>query len=137
MPEIALAFESEDDFVFEPSGWDLASTVGLCVDPETDREALDELADAMLVCAEDPEADRLALEAAAALWNDELVQAIREGLARVRDLGAEWLPAADSALEELDLLGCRAEIAREVAAHLAMQLSHLDHPWTFCVCCID
>jgi hypothetical protein len=136
VPEIEPELLSDDEFVFEPNGWDLAMSIGLQVDPETDREVLDELADAMLVWATD-EADRLAVEGAAALWDDELARSIREGLRRVKEAGPEWRTAAESALEELDLLGCRSEIAREVVAHLAMQLSHLDHPWTFCVCCID
>ena len=136
MPEIALKLPSDSDFVFQPNGWDLATTMGLPVDAETDRHAVDELADAMLVWA-GAEADRLGAESAAALWSEELARSIREGLLRVRKLGDEWLPAAESALEELDLLGYDAEISREVARHLAMQLSQLDHPWTFCICCID
>jgi hypothetical protein len=138
MPEIAheLLSDDDDDFVFEPNGWDLAMSIGLQVDPETDREVLDELADAMLVWAQE-EADRLAGDAAAALWDDELARSIRDGLKRVRQAGPEWRTAAEGALDELDLLGCRSEIAREVAAHLALQLSHLDDPWTVCICCVD
>jgi hypothetical protein len=138
MPETAPELlAADDDLVFEPSCWDLAMTIELRADPMEHREVLDELADAMLVGAEGPEAERLVALAARSLWDEELARSIRDGLMRVRELGPEWLDPAEVALEELDLLGCRSEIAGEVTAHLALQLSQLDHPWTLCVHCID
>ncbi len=65
-------FELLDDFVFEPTPWDLAFSIGIGVDPETDRAALDELADAMLMWAPEPTLERLTGPALDALWDDEL-----------------------------------------------------------------
>lgn len=128
---------NDDEFVFEPCPWDLAMAIGLGVDPEADRTALDELADAMFVWANDDESERLTDAAVAALWNDELAGAIREGLGRVGELGDEWQPAAAEALAELARSSSHAEVARAVVQHLAMQLSQEDHPPLFCVCCVD
>ena len=54
-PELDLL----DDFVFEPTAWDLAFSLGIGVDPETDPPVLDELADAMLMWAPEPTLERL------------------------------------------------------------------------------
>jgi hypothetical protein len=128
----------DDDFVFEPTAWDLAMAIGLLFDNDADRVvALDELADAMLVWADDDESERLTDEAVAAIWNDELAREIDRGLRRVAELGDEWEPAATVALQELARVSSRAEVVRAVVQHLAMQLSQADHPPFFCVCCID
>jgi hypothetical protein len=132
-----LELLDDDDFVFEPTAWDLAMAIGLGVDAEADRPALDELADAMLVWADDDESERLTDGAVAVLWNGELAGEIGQGLGRAAELGAEWEPAAAAALTELEGAGARAEVVRAVIQHLAMQLSQEDHPWSFCVCCID
>jgi hypothetical protein len=132
-----LELLDDDDFVFEPTAWDLAMAIGLGVDAEADRPALDELADAMLVWADDDESERLTDVAVKAMWNVELADEIREGLGRAAELGDEWKPAALTALSELEGAGARAEVVRAVVQHLAMQLSQEDHPWFFCVCCID
>src|SRR5436309_4971609 len=102
-----------DDFVFEPNGWDFAMSIGIGVDPETDRAALDELADAMLVWAEGVELERLTDEAVERLWDDELELLVRGGIVR---LAAEedWRKAATAALAEFDRDPRRSEIAREV-----------------------
>ena len=76
-------FELLDDFVFEPTPWDLAFSIGIGVDPETDRAALDELADAMLMWAPEPTLERLTEPALDALWDDELAGWIRDGLVRL------------------------------------------------------
>jgi hypothetical protein len=39
----------DDAFVFEPNDWDVATDIGIRVDAENHRQALGELADAMLV----------------------------------------------------------------------------------------
>jgi hypothetical protein len=131
-PELDLL----DDFVFEPTAWDLAMAIGIGVDTDDDRSALDELADAMLVWVEGPELERLTDEALGRLWVDELEQWIREGLVRVAaDEG--WEAAAAAALTEFDRAPRQAEVSREVVRHLAMQLGGADHPVFFCLDCID
>lgn len=135
--ERALLDDDDDDVVFEPTAWDLAMAIGLVVDAEADRSGLDDLADAMLVWADDDESERLTDSAVAALWNDELATAIREGLARIGELEGEWQQAAISALGELEQLTSRSEVVRAVVQHLAMQLSQEDHPPGFCACCVD
>jgi hypothetical protein len=72
-----------DDFVFEPNCWDLASAIGIGVDPERDPQALDELADAMRVWCEGPELERLTDEAVERVWDDELAGMVREGIVRL------------------------------------------------------
>lgn len=72
-----------DDFVFEPNGWDMATDMWIRVDPQTDREALDELADAMLVWADEPVLERLTDDALDRIWDDELQTMIRAGLVRL------------------------------------------------------
>jgi len=132
-----LELIDDDDFVFEPTPWGLAMAIGLQVEVEADRPALDELADAMLAWADDLESERLTDIAVAAIWNHELEGAIREGLVRVAELGDGWQRAATAALAELDGSSSRAEVVPAVVQHLAMQLSQEDHPGGFCVCCVD
>jgi hypothetical protein len=129
--------DGDEDFVFEPTAWDLAMAIGLALEGEAERAALEELADAMLVWADDDESERVTDRAVAAIWTDELRGAIREGLGRVARLGDEWVPAATSALEELERTAERAEVARAVVQRFAMQRSQEDHPSRFCVCCLD
>ena len=83
----------DDGDPWDPTDWDLAMAIALGVEPDSDREALDELADAMLVWA-DEEADRLTPAAVERLWDDELESDIRRGLVRVAGLGADWRRAA-------------------------------------------
>lgn len=125
--------ESDD---WDPTTWDLATAIRLGVDPEKDREALDELADAMLVWADD-EADRLTPAAVERLWDDELEADIRSGLERVAGLGDEWRRAAAKALAEFDRGPTDAAITRAVVQDLAAQLSQEDHPWFFCTGCLE
>src|SRR5471030_1770860 len=92
-----------DDYLFEPTAWDLAMAIWIGIDEDNDRAALDELADAMLVWAEGPELERLTDEALDRVWIDELEQWIREGLVRVAaDKDKDWERAAAAALVEFD-----------------------------------
>jgi hypothetical protein len=126
-----------EEFVFEPNGWDMATDMGIGLDPAADREALDELADAMLVWMPDgPLLERLTTDALEALWSDELEASIREGLALLRQRDA-WRAGVDAALVELDRDPRAAEVSREVVRHLAMQLSQADTPLFFCLHCLD
>jgi len=125
-----------DGEAWDPTTWDLAMAIRLGVEPESDREALDELADAMLVWADD-EADRLTPAAVERLWDDELAAAIREGLERVAARGDEWQRATANALAEFDRDPRQAAITRAVVQDLAAQLSQEDHPPFFCACCIE
>jgi hypothetical protein len=127
----------DDDVPFEPTAWDLAMRIRLSVEPETDRAALDELADAMLVWADDVESERLTDVAVDRLWSDELREDIRTGLARVAALGPEWRVAARDALAALGTSPRAAPVTRAVVQDLAAQLSATDHPPFFCTCCID
>ena len=129
--------EDEDDWVFEPSAWDLALAIRLGVEPENDRAALDELADAMLVWADDDESERLTDLAVERLWSDELGEDIRAGLVRVAAQGPEWRNAADDALTALARAPRAAPVTRAVVQELAAQLSAADHPPFFCACCVD
>ena len=125
-----------DDFAFEPSAWDLATCVGVGIDPDTDPPALDELADAMLVWAGGPLLERLTDEAVGRIWDAELEGMVREGLVRLCGLDG-WEQGAVAALAEFDRDPPRSEVAREVVRHLAMQLGSEDHPVFFCLCCIE
>ncbi len=126
----------DDGDSWDPTDWDLAMAIALGVEPDSDREALDELADAMLVWA-DEEADRLTPAAVERLWDDELESDIRCGLERVAGLGADWCRAAARARTQLDADPRQAPITRAVVQHLAVQLSEDDHPPFFCTCCIE
>jgi hypothetical protein len=132
-----LEIELPDDFLFEPTAWDLASAIGLEADADSDRVALDELADAMLVWADSAETEQLTDRAVEALWSKELEEAIREGLERVAALGDEWASACGTALVALDQSGRGAPVTRAVVQHLAMQLGSADHPVFFCLDCLD
>ena len=125
-----------DEFVFEPNGWDFATDIGISVDPETDREALDELADAMLVWAEGAELERLTDEAVEQLWDADLEAMVREGIVRLSAIES-WEQGAAAALAEFDRDPRSSEVAREVVRHLAMQLGSADHPVFFCLCCVE
>jgi hypothetical protein len=125
-----------DDFVFEPTAWDLAFSIGIGVDAETDPPALDELADAMLMWAPEPTLERLTAPALDLLWNDELAQLVREGLERLAASDG-WERAAAAALAEFDRAPQAAEVSLEVIRCLAMQFGGTDHPPGFCLDCID
>jgi hypothetical protein len=129
--------DDDADFVFEPTSWDLAMSIGLVVDEERERAALDELSDAMLVWAEGPEVDRLTDEAVERIWSAELEESIRDGLLGLAAGEAEWRAAATAALIEFDRCPRRSEVARAVVQRLAMDVSQRDHPPLFCVCCLD
>ena len=96
-PEIDLL----DDFVFEPTAWDLAFSLGIGVDPGTDPPVLDELADAMLMWAPEPTLERMTRPALDRLWGDELAGMIRAGLERLAARDG-WERAAAAALAEFD-----------------------------------
>src|SRR5213080_2108633 len=119
-------FNDDDDVPFEPTAWDLAMSIRLGVEPESDGAALDELADAMLVWADDDESERLTDVAVERLWNEELAEDIRAGLARVAVRGPEWRRAADEALTGLARAPRAAPIMRAVVQDLAAQLSSTD-----------
>src|SRR5439155_21249046 len=89
-----LDWEADEELPFEPTAWDLAMSIRLGFQPESDGAALDELADAMLVWADD-DSERLTDVAVERLWNEELAEDIRAGLARVAVRGPEWRRAAD------------------------------------------
>ena len=125
-----------EDFVFEPTGWDFAVDMRLAADPETDREALDELVDAMLVEAEGTELERLTDEAVERLWDAELEAMVRDGVVRL-SASDGWEQGGAAALAEFDRDPRCSDVAREVVRHLAMQLGQADHPPSFCLCCID
>ena len=127
----------DDEFVFEPTAWDFAVAIGIRVEPENDRLALDELADAMLVWMEDgPQLERLTSEAMSVLWTRELAEMVREGLVSLHRQD-EWRSGAEAALAEFDRDPQRAEVAREVVRHLALDLSNEDMPFLFCVHCLE
>jgi hypothetical protein len=127
----------DDDFVFEPTAWDLAFAIGIRVEPENDRPGLDELADAMLVwMADGPELERLTSEAMSAVWTHQLEEMVREGLVALRRK-QDWRRAAEEALVELDRDPAGAEVCREVVRHLALDLSNEDTPFLFCLHCLD
>jgi hypothetical protein len=125
-----------DDFVFEPTPWDLAFSIGIGVDPETDRVALDELADAMLMWAPEPMLEQLTGPALDALWDDELPRWIREGLVRLSGEDG-WEKGAAAALAEFDRAPRAAAVSREVIRGLASQLGSADHPVFFCLDCLN
>jgi hypothetical protein len=127
----------DHEFVFVPSAWDFAVSMGVRIHRETDSVALDELADAVLVSMEDrPELEQLTDEAIERIWTNELEAMIREGVA---ELGGrqEWRDAAAAATVELGRDPRRADVSREVVRHLAMQLAHERTPIFFCLHCLE
>lgn len=126
----------DDDFIFEPNGWDMAVDMGIGLDPETDAEALDELADAMLLWIEGPALEALADAAVERIWSEELEKMIREGLGRLGQRET-WRAGVERALAEFDLDPRKAEVTREVVCHLAMELSHESVPVFFCIDCLE
>ncbi|HVU76704.1 MAG TPA: hypothetical protein VHC67_03915 [Gaiellaceae bacterium] len=130
-------FDEPEHSLFAPTAWDLAVAMGIGVDAEADRQALTDLADAMLVGLDGPELERLAERAIGELWSDELEEAIGEALAELRTSDG-WEEAVGAAEGELRRDGCRAEVCREVACHLAMQLGQEDLPEPFfCLHCFE
>jgi hypothetical protein len=128
---------TDDDFIFEPNGWDFAVDSGICVDPAADAVALDELADFMLVSLEDrPELERATDTAIDRIWSENFEGLIRE---RVAALGKreEWAAFAAGAEADLDRDPRRADVAREVVRHLAMQLAQHRTPVFFCLHCLE
>ena len=83
------------------------------------RAALDELADAMLVWAEEETLDRLTKEALEHLWDEELEKEIREGLARVGPGSRAGPGPRRVAGEQLAEHGKNSVIARGSVRHLA------------------
>ena len=136
-PALRASIEGVDDFVFVPNGWDMAVESGIRCDPATDREALAELADAMLGDLDGPELDRLAAEATARIWSTELEEMIREALAKLAEQD-DWRQPVTEALAALDRDPQAAEVTREIVCHLAMQLGQADFPHMFfCLHCLD
>ena len=90
-----------DDFVFEPNGWDFATDLRITVDPEADRDALDELADAMLVEAEGPVLERLTDDAVERVRDAELEGMVRDGTVRLR-AGEGWEQGGAVAVGEFE-----------------------------------
>lgn len=127
----------DDDFVFIPSAWDVAVELRIRAVPETDREPLAELIDALLVSFEGRQIDRIATEAVTALWSDDLQRMIREGLEELANRDG-WEDTVTCALAELDRHPTNAEVSREVICHMAMHLGHddLPHP-LFCLHCLE
>jgi len=132
----SIRFVDDDESVFEPNGWDIATDIGIRLDAELDRQALSELADAMLVWLDGPELERLTEEALDRLWSDEFEEIIREGLTRLAERD-EWANAVTAAIVEFERDPRVAEVTRDVIRHLAMQLSQEDTPAFFCADCLD
>ena len=137
MSTSSLDLLDDDDFVFEPTAWDLAFSIGLGFDPEKDPLLLDELVDAMLMHVDHgPLLERLTDEAMERIWDDELAAEIRTGLVRLTSK-EDWAAAASAALVEFDRDPAAAEVSREVVITFAMQIGQEDHPVFFCLCCIE
>ncbi len=127
-----------DDFVFAPSEWDIAFEMRLALEPGDDLPALREVADALLVWADEAAVDELAAQAVDEAWSDELEAAIRDGLARVAAFGEEWPAAVDRATAAFDRDPRGSPVTLAVVEHLAMELGSRDKPHPlFCLCCID
>lgn len=116
--------------------WGLAVSIGLGPDPEQDRPALDELADAMLVWTVEAELEPVTTAAVERIWDDELALEIRRGLEQLTS-GRYGAEPAKEALAELDRAGPASAVARAVVQFVAQQLSHEDTPITFCMCDVD
>jgi hypothetical protein len=127
----------DEEIAFEPTAWDLASAIGICVDDRTDRHALEELADAMLVWMDDgPELEHLTSTAMSAMWSEELEVMIVAGLTRLcRE--DDWRAAAQAALAEFESDARGAEVSKEVIRDLALELAGNDAPALFCLHCLE
>jgi hypothetical protein len=130
--------ELEHDDDFPVTAWDLASAMNLEPDP-ADREALAELADAMLVWADDATVLPLTDAAVGRLWTVELSDCISDVLREVAAESKEedWRTAAQQAIHELERVGRRSEIARAVVERFAQEFGHEGVPWTFCIDCLE
>ena len=135
--DLAELDADDDELGLEPTAGDVATMLRIGVDPEQDRAALGELADAMLVWAGGRRVRRLAERAASALWNDELDGLVRDGLEQVAGKGPEWATVVPELRAGLERDGPRSELARAIVEDLAMQLSSHDQPVFFCTCCLD
>jgi hypothetical protein len=118
------------------AAWGLAVAIGLMPDEEQDRPALDELADAMLVWADEEALDAVTTKAVEQVWGDELAGEIRAPL-DLLTADDYWAADARRALEELDRVGPASAIARAVVQFVAQQLGNLDQGFSFCLCCLD
>jgi hypothetical protein len=126
--------DSDDDFVFEPRPWDIARAIEL--DCESCVE-LHELADAMLMWADDAGSEQLTTEAVGAIWSAALEQQVRDGFARVAELGDDWREAVGNAEVEFERAPRESEVARAAVQQLAWEIGQEGAPPLFCLCCID
>jgi hypothetical protein len=125
-----------DELTLEPTIWDLAVAIGLEPD-ESERPALEELGDAMLVHAAEDVLDVLTPPAVDGLWSSELEQSIRDGLGELVARDDEWTRPARQALASFQRDGPRAEITAEVVRRLAWHLSAGDLPPFHCLGCLE
>lgn len=124
----------DDEFVFEPQPWDIATAIGL--DCESCAE-LDELADAMLMWADDEGSERLTTVAIEAIWSRAVERQVRDGIARAAELGEDWRDAAGRAAVEFERAPRQSELTRAAVQQLAWQIGQEGAPPLFCLCCID
>jgi len=129
--------DDEEDWQFVPEPWDIAMTFGVGGDPEADRAALDELADAMLMWARGPELEELTTRSIAAVWSEELEGQIRSGLRAAAELGDDWRPSVEAATAAFEQDPKGSPVTRAAVQRLAWDLGSQDASPFFCLCCID
>lgn len=117
--------------------WGLAILFELDVDLGELRPTFDELADAMLVWAGDAETEELSAQVLETVWSPELETAIRVGLEGLVEHDGFWRRHARLGLTDLAQNGRASKIAHAAIQRVAMELSHEDSGFFFCICCVD
>lgn len=98
---------------------------------------LDELADAVLAWADEPELGEIVSRSVAQVWGPELEKDLRESLDELVELAPAWRLPAQSALSDLGLRRDRSDVVRAFVLQCATQHAHDDLPLMFCLCCTE
>lgn len=100
-------------------------------------EELGELADAVLVWADDSELEEILSRAVARCWGPTLEDDLRECLNELVTLTPSCGHRARSALADLDARHGASELARAFMLQCATQYAHDGLPFMLCLCCLE
>ena len=104
---------------------------------EVPREALDELADAVLAWTDEPELDDLLDRAVASAFSPALEQDLREALNELAQAVPSCEHHARRAVADLDASHAASELVRAFFVQCASEYAHDGLPVMFCLCCIE
>ncbi len=123
----------EDNF----TAWCLAMALELDVDLGEPGPAYGELADAMLVWADNDEVESLSARVLDVVWTPLLGAAIRHALEQLGRVNPGWRSEARVGLADLERRGRASEIALAVIQRLALQDAQEEHDPFLCLCCAE